>query len=49
MVEPHGEVRFALTCRHVRPAAITDTAYRARALVDGAIPASSFQYAYGGN
>ncbi|KAL3418928.1 hypothetical protein PVAG01_09149 [Phlyctema vagabunda] len=49
MVEPNGKLRFALTCRYIRPETIADAEERQSAMIKGSLPPGSEQYAYDGD
>jgi hypothetical protein len=48
-VDPHGKLRFALTCRFIRPEMMTSEAERQHTMVKGSLPPGSEQYDYHGD
>ncbi|RDW62154.1 hypothetical protein BP6252_11587 [Coleophoma cylindrospora] len=48
-VDPQGELRFALTCRYVRPEMMANDAEREAARVKGTLPPDSDKYIYDGD
>lgn len=48
-VVPHGTLRFALTCRYIRPDMLENDAEREDARVKGALPEGHEQYKYYGD
>ncbi|KAI9743396.1 MAG: hypothetical protein M1818_003243 [Claussenomyces sp. TS43310] len=48
-VTPQGKLRFALTCRYVRPELMANDAERRDAVIKGSLPADHAQYNYDGD
>ncbi|KFY90370.1 hypothetical protein V498_06017 [Pseudogymnoascus sp. VKM F-4517 (FW-2822)] len=48
-VVPHGTLRFALTCRYIRPDMLENDAEREDARIKGALPEGHEQYKYNGD
>ncbi|KFY29613.1 hypothetical protein V494_08611 [Pseudogymnoascus sp. VKM F-4513 (FW-928)] len=48
-VVPHGTLRFALTCRYIKPDALESDAEREEASIKGALPEGHDQYNYDGD
>lgn len=47
-VKPGGQLRYALTCRHVLLDRMDDGQRRQESLIKGQIPASSYEFTYNG-
>ena len=48
-VTPHGKLRFALTCRYVRPETMSNDHERTQAVIKGTYPHGHDQYNYDGD